>query len=335
MQRLWVFLILALLLTSCQSTSKPQVELALPKPNNYITPQVVLEFDEVRSPAFSEDGNFIAFVHWNQTLKNPQIFEWNLKTNTQRQITHQVGRITEVKYLPQRSGIMYTSTTDEDKENPLFLRSFLYPDEKKEEVLNTEIYSSKLDGSEINRYTQNPGFDGGITLNPLKGEMIYSSKKGPFHVLKKSNFNATNATVISSGKWKDDGPRFSPDGNQLAWIREKDNQKSLLVAPNKYPLVSRDITPEAYDILDFDWHPDSQWMIFSAKKKEDSFYQLYLYHLQLGCILPVTVEAGNALEPVFHPSGTSIYYVLEQNDRYRLLKTTYLPIASCETKKVE
>ncbi len=230
---------------------------------------------------------------------------------------------------------MYTSTTDEDKENPTYLRSFLYPDQNKEEVLNTEIYSSKLDGSEIRRYTQNPGFDGSISQHPSKGEMIYSSKRGPFYVLKRSMFNGKDASIISSGKWEDRSPNFSPNGNTIVWLREKEGKKSLLVAPARYPLVGKDITPDAFDILDLDWHPDSQWLVFSAKKKESSFYQLYLYQIQLGCIVPITIEAGNALEPVFHPSAKSIYYVLEQNGRYRLLKTDYLPVANCETKKVE
>ncbi|MCB0348349.1 MAG: PD40 domain-containing protein [Bdellovibrionales bacterium] len=322
-----------MLFISCQSAPKPEVDQSLSKPKDYGSPEIVLQFDEIRSPTFSEDGKFLAFVHWNESLKNPQIFEWDLTNNSLRQITHQVGRITEVRYLPQRAGVVYTSTTDEDKENPSFLRSFLYPDENNVEVLNTEIYSSKLDGSDIRRYTQNSGFDGGIALHPLKGEMIYSSKRGPFHILKKSNFNGTSATIVSSGKWRDESPKFSPNGNQIAWIRERDNQKSLLVSPAKYPLISKDITPEAYDILDFDWHPDSQWIVFSAKQKESSYYQLYLYHLQLGCVLPITVEAGNALEPVFHPDGKSVYYVIERADRYRLLKTSYLPIASCEAKK--
>lgn len=290
---------------------------------------------DIRSPTFSDDGKLLAFVHWNANLKSPQIFEWNMATKQMRQITHQAGRITEVRYLPQRAGILYTSTTDEDKENPSFLRSFLYPNENREEALNTEIYSSRLDGSEIRRYTKNPGFDGYITQHPLRGEMVYSSKRGPFYVLKRSQFNKTNASIISSGKWEDKSPRFAPNGNQIAWIREREAQKNLLLAPTKYPLVGKDISPGAYDIVDFDWHPDSQWIVFSAKKQEASFFQLYLYHLQTGCILPITIEDGHALDPTFHPDGKSVYYVLEQQEKYRLLKTTYLPIDSCEPKKVE
>lgn len=294
-----------------------------------------MQFDEVRSPAFSDDGKLIAFIHWNQSLKNPQIFEWNLESNSLRQITHQVGKIIEVKYLPQRSGILYTSTTDEDKENPMFLRSFLYPNETREDVLNTEIYSSKLDGSEILRYTQNPGFDGSITYHPLKNEMVYSSKRGPFYNLKRSQLNGKDATIISSGKWEDKAPHISPNGNTIVWLREKDGKNSLMLAPYKFPLVGKDITPEAFAIFDMDWHPDSQWLVFSAKKKEDSFYQLYLYKISTGCILPITMEAGNALEPVFHPDGKSIYYVLEQDARYRLLKTSYQPLESCDMPKLQ
>lgn len=96
---------------------------------------------------------------------------------------------------------MFTST-DEDKENPFIIRSLLHPNTPEEEYANTEIYISRWDGSQIQRLTNHPGFDGYPDLNSKNADIIFTSKRGNEYPLVILNAKNSREYVWSKTKGK-------------------------------------------------------------------------------------------------------------------------------------
>lgn len=76
------------------------------------------------------------------------------------------------------------------------------------------------------------------------------------------------AKELTSGE-KDSAPKFSPDGQVLAFLRVDENDKrQIMVSPvsGSHP---QQITDQAEGILEFDWSPSSNKLVFSSLTESD------------------------------------------------------------------
>ncbi len=108
----------------------------------------------------------------------------------------------------------------------------------------------------------------------------------------------------------DRSPTWSPDGSTIAFVRTADRITGIYTVPALGGPVRR--LHSTANILSVNWSPDGQWLVFSARDKEDS-YPLYL-------LSPETLEirqivsnpAGDivgASQPVFSPDSRTIAFV--------------------------
>lgn len=116
------------------------------------------EFAHCRRPSLSPRGRrLLAICEHQRTHSHPQLYVIDLETGENRRVTWQDGEVTEALWIDAHQ-IAYASTTDEVKE-----RMFRPPQPLSRDP-QTEIYLSDLYGNEIIRLTENPGFDGEMTL---------------------------------------------------------------------------------------------------------------------------------------------------------------------------
>src|SRR5262249_26203419 len=100
-------------------------------------------------------------------------------------------------------------------------------------------------------------------------------------------------------------PTWSPDGKKIAyadkrlnlWYIDLDSGKSTLVDSNTY----------APRITDFNWSPDSAWLVYS-KKLKNHLGAVYLYSLESGKKSQITDGMSDARHPAFDAEGKYLYF---------------------------
>lgn len=101
----------------------------------------------------------------------------------------------------------------------------------------------------------------------------------------------------------------SPDGkwiayadkNQELWLFNLVTQKTTLVATSK---------TDGFNELQ--WSPDSQWLAFT-QEAENTYRQIWAYHLNEDRATALTSERVNSLSPVWSPDGKWIYFLSDRH----------------------
>ncbi|MEO0336167.1 MAG: hypothetical protein AAF202_07225, partial [Pseudomonadota bacterium] len=124
-------------------------------------------------PELSHDGTKLIFLSsLRPTHENTQAYMLDLSEQSEKRITFQDGQVASVVFSPDDSHVIYSSSTDEIKEDSLFIKEALQRmsgDEdsksKKEDsklfwkAQPLELYSSFLNGTRIERLTKSPQYD--------------------------------------------------------------------------------------------------------------------------------------------------------------------------------
>ncbi len=191
--------------SACSSFSKkapPKIqEMAVPvlepvsiKPGPFIDQKALIikpltSIGENAESYFSPDGKKIIY----HSQKRPehiqtQIYELNLASMRERRVTFHDGEDADGVYTSDSNYILYSSTTDEIKEEHEAISSVMktYAPNlvKKHETANGpdfkpyEIYLSKTDGSQISRITKSPGYDGEASINHRGNKIVFVSTRG-------------------------------------------------------------------------------------------------------------------------------------------------------------
>ncbi len=186
-------------------------------------------------PQLSPDGQRILFISAQRANHiHAQIYEFNLATNKERRISYQDGTIYDAVYDQTPDHILYSSNTDEIKENPIFIRQALFRaknnsqqnnptvsatpspnawppfldetfgDNFVEKLPQTDIYYGSHDGREIKRLTTLPGFEGQLSLRPRSHEAIIVASDGiknhvPLHLSRLNFQNGALSTLSAAG----------------------------------------------------------------------------------------------------------------------------------------
>ncbi len=133
-------------------------------------------------------------------------------------------------------------------------------------------------------------------------------------------------------------PAWSPDSRRIAWT-DKRNRLQFVDVESK--AVTRVAQSEAWEIRDFTWAPDSQWLAYTLPEPR-RFPNIYLYSLAEQRTIQVTDGWFDVGQPEFSSDGKCLFFVsdrtfnptygaTEWNHIYQDMERIYLVTLAADT----
>ncbi|NBV87410.1 MAG: peptidase M28, partial [Verrucomicrobia bacterium] len=191
-----------------------------------------------------------------------------------------------------------------------------------------EVYSANIDGSDLIRLTDSPGYDAEASFSPDGKLIVFSSNRGayPLEALSSEdrarftrdqaffadlyvmNADGSDVRQITRTPGYDGGPFFSPDGTRIVWRRFDPSGMNADI------YTARIDGSDVQRVTDFScmswspyYHPSQEYIIFTANKLGFENFELFLAD-SAGLREPVRVTYTPGFDglPVFSPDGTKL-----------------------------
>ena len=102
---------------------------------------------------------------------------------------------------------------------------------------------------------------------------------------------------------------WSPDSKKLLWGDKKLRLNYIDIKSKKIIVVDK---AEAWEITDYSWSPDSNWITYSRREK-DAMQKIYLYGLKTKKNHAVTDGWYSSYSPVFHSEGKYLFFISDRD----------------------
>jgi len=194
----------------------------------------------------------------------------------------------------------------------------LSPDGKKVAVIaRGEVFAaSAKDGGDAVRITNTPAAETYLAWTSDSRKLVYGSERNGGLDIYQYDFATEAESPITSGHNTDSSPVFSPDGKQLAFIR---NARALIVydMAGKQEREVAKIYTDPEPILspgNVRWSPDGKWLAYLTVSPETrSYTNVNVVSAAGGTAKPISFLAnsnGGSLQ--WSPDGTYILYTTSQ-----------------------
>lgn len=290
---------------------------------------VLVEAGDSSQAVFSPRGDRLLFVSKGRPgHAHAQIYEKYLDSGDERRITFQNGDTAYPQYHPKDDWIMYSSATDELKENPPLLHGE-GPDAKLPAQFREpyEIYLHSLKALEIKRVSKNVGFDGEGRFTH-DGKNLVWTRAGRDRVVIVRTLNGG----FSTRNVRDLGPNPaqytpSPDGKWQTWVDWDETFSTSKLKIQKAKTAAVEVAPElSGPKTDLFISPDSKWVLWSQWNTETSNYQLWSAELENGCVRRLSSNADHdRRHPVLSPDMSKFVFTLTSRGRSRIVLTAFTP----------
>jgi Tol biopolymer transport system component len=246
----------------------------------------------------------------------------------EKRVTYQDGECRDPIFLSDSKRIVYASTTDELKENPLLL----HPSEASASYPMTDLYSSDLSGSDIQRLTQQNGFDGFAWPRPDRPQSIIFSRLVD-NRLATFQLNLESRQSIPLLAKKDvsiESLRLSPDKKQWIWIeRDKTGATQVLTAPYNFsPSKQQPLGLPAGDYKEILWI--SPQKILLTAKIQKKYVQFYTWDFEKKCLQGVFDSNTDVSSPRLHAERQGLVYASTSNGVSQIFYKS-LPTSTTDT----
>lgn len=264
-----------------------------------------------------------------------QIYVFDLASKKERRLTFHDGSDQGPVFDAQRGLLYYASTTDNLKDDPTFLAKSLGKELSEPIAIGFhplwtnsgfDLYSSKIDGSEIQRLTSKPEFEGELTLHPKDKFWVYTALNGKKTSLFKIR-EGQAAELVTGADESEGEAQFSPSGQDLIWVRyDKDYLSSQiwLKSPKRSP---RPLTRGHGIKVSPHFSPDGKTILFSSNLDDEKNYELYSMNVDGSCLGRLTYSLGQDLLPFFSIDGKSIYFTSQRTGQFQIYIQDYRPPA--------
>ncbi|HEX5340223.1 MAG TPA: S41 family peptidase [Gammaproteobacteria bacterium] len=150
-----------------------------------------------------------------------------------------------------------------------FTQLALSPDGKKAAfIVHGEVFATDSDkGGAAMRVTHTPAMEYELSWAPDSRRIVYVSERDNAEHLYLFDFTTGKETRLTAGPGEDTQPVFSPDGKQLAFLRDAKTLSVLELASHHVrELVKADIDlhPPLDSERPFAWSPDGRWIAYLA-----------------------------------------------------------------------
>lgn len=321
-------------------------------PSNYqpSTAQQLTTEGENWNGSFSPDGRKIIFLSEKRIgHSQSQVYELNLPLSRQRRVTFHDGDDASPRFDSSGRYILYSSATDEIKEDPVFIQKSLSelgsPRPTKTVASNSasrsivplfdaplEIYRSTNFGNQIERLTTSKKYDSEGSYHPSHPSILFTSLRSGQARLHLMNTDGKSVRTLSRLNFIETEGQFHPSGHHIVFVRYPPDMKSS-------QLISLDIqkgeefalTDGAGVHLSPRWHPDGQRIVFSSNGDDENNFELYSINRDGSCRQRLTYSLGDDSLPAFSPDGKSIVFSSTRTGTKQLYLMDFRPPSTCPT----
>jgi TolB protein len=163
---------------------------------------------------FTPDGTKIVFQSTRDPYECDQIFTMDTNGENVKLVSTGKGATTCAFFVPGTDEVIWCSTHDKAPACPK------KPDRALGYVWGLseyDVYKSKVDGSNLQRLTNSPGYDAEAAVSPDGKEIIFTSGRDGDLELYKMNIDGSNVRRLTYTTGYDGGPFFSPDGKHIIY----------------------------------------------------------------------------------------------------------------------
>jgi TolB protein len=285
---------------------------------------------------FNGDGSQLIFQSKRDGRECDQIYTMRTDGSGTRMVSTGKGRTTCSYFFPGRERLLYSSTESGGEKCPPapdFSRGYVwavYP--------SYDIYTARLDGTDLKRLTATPGYDAEATISTDGRKIVFTSMRDGDLDIYTMDANGRNVRRLTSELGYDGGPFFSRDGKQIVY-RAFHPQTETEVARYKQRLAENLIEPNVFEVwvMNADgtnkrqvtnlkaasfapyFLPDGRRIIFASNvndpKKRN--FDLYLINVDGTGLERITYNETFDGFPMFSPDGKRLVFASNRNARTR------------------
>jgi Tol biopolymer transport system component len=273
---------------------------------------------------FSPDGQSIIFQavphlapsifhHSRPDEDGYQIFLGALAENTPlRMISTGKGRCTCPFFHPSGKSVLFASThlspstEAEPPKGPAYSRTARYRWDFPETM---DIFAVELDGRNLKRLTDAPGYDAEASYSPDGARIVFTSFRDGDAEIYVMDADGRNPRRITHAAGYDGGPFFSPDGKRIVYRSDRKRNDLLQIYINNADgTAERALTQDEFVNWGPYFHPDGRHIVYATSRHGHTNYELYLMDVDTGQCERITYHEGFDGLPVFSPDGKRLMW---------------------------
>jgi Tol biopolymer transport system component len=190
----------------------------------------------------------------------------------------------------------------------------LSPDARKVALIgHGEIYvASARDGGESVRVTRTPGAESQVTWAPDSLRVAYLSPRDAVNHVFVYDFSHHAETQLTHDALPDQGPRFSPDGKSIAFVRDRKELRVVDPEAKQERLLASGFLGGGFGPGALTWSPDGKWIAY-AGAEPGGLRNVYVVPAAGGTPRPVTfLSNGNVNSLEWSPDGKFLLFETSQ-----------------------
>lgn len=283
---------------------------------------------------FSRSGTQIIFQRQEQVGAGcDQQYLMNIDGSGMRRVSNGQGRTTCGYFLDNDRRIMYSSTFKHDPACPApadMSRGYVWP------LGHLEIYTSRLDGSDLRQLTSNGAYNAEATLSPDGKTILFTSTMDGDIELYTMKVDGTDVRRLTRKLGYDGGAFFSHDGKMIVWranypasARDSADYSGLLqsrlVRPARVEVWvanadgsnARQVTRLGGANFAPFFHPDNKRIIFSSnfENPRSGAFDLYLINVDGTGLEKITTHPDFDSFPMWSPDGKKLVWASNRNQK--------------------
>lgn len=285
---------------------------------------------------FSYDASQLIYQATVDTFDCDQIFTMKADGTNKQLVSTGLGRTTCSFIAPDGNSIIYASTHLGGKECPP------EPDMSQGYVWalydSYEIFRADMDGSNLTRLTNSPGYDAEAVYSPGGEEIVFTSTRTGDLELFIMSPDGSSIEQITNQPGYDGGAFFSYNGQWICWRASRPKGEELadyrrllkqgLIRPSQLDLYIMNLADRKPIRLTDNgaanfgpyFHPDGKHLIFSSNLHDTQNrrrFDLFLINIETKEISQVTYNQSFDGFPMFSHDGTKLVFASNRDNNKR------------------
>ncbi len=168
---------------------------------------------------------------------------------------------------------------------------------------NGDIYTMLIDGTNVQRLTSEPGYDGVCSFSNDDTEILFSSYRTGVSQIYIMDSDGNNVKQLTTTEAFNTNASFSPNGNEIVFESYRDSQSEIYLM-NRDGSNQRRLTYTNSNKGSISFSPDGKYIIYSQKERDNlnaNKYDICLINIASGETVNLTNGEGNNYVPSFSP----------------------------------